>query len=67
VVKLASYGALVRLEPGIEGLIHISKLGGGANIKEKDSVGVYIESVDVSKRKLSLGLVMSDKKTVIYK
>jgi len=67
VVKLASYGALVRLEPGIEGLIHISKLGGSAGLKEKDEVAVYIESVDVAKRKLSLGLVVSDKKRVIYK
>ena len=67
VVRLASFGALVRLEAGVEGLIHISKLAGSAGVKEKDTVQVYIESIDVAKRKISLGLVMSDKKNVIYK
>jgi len=67
VVRLAAFGALVRLEPGVEGLIHISKLINGVNLKEGDKVQVYIESIDVAKRKISLGLVMSDKKNVIYK
>lgn len=67
VVKLATFGALVRLEAGVEGLVHISKLTGGVTLKEDDKVQVYIESIDVAKRKISLGLVMSDKKNVIYK
>jgi ribosomal protein S1 len=67
VVRLASFGALVRLEAGVEGLIHISKLAGSAGLKEKEVVQIYIESIDVAKRKISLGLVMSDKKNVIYK
>ncbi|MCX6726855.1 MAG: S1 RNA-binding domain-containing protein [Candidatus Shapirobacteria bacterium] len=67
VTKIASYGALVRLEPGVEGLVHISKLGGGANFKEGDKLAVYIESIDVAKRKISLGLVETDKAKVIYK
>ena len=66
-VRLASFGALVRLEAGVEGLIHISKLAGSPGLKEKDKVEVYIESIDVAKRKISLGLVLSDKKNVIYK
>jgi len=61
VVKLASYGSLVRLEVGVEGLIHISKLGGGVNLKEGDKVQVYIESIDVPKRKISLGLVIRER------
>ncbi len=67
VVKLASYGALVRLESGVEGLIHISKLGGGVSLKEGDETKVYIESIDVKKRKISLGLVETDKSKVMYK
>lgn len=67
VVRLASFGALVRLEPGVEGLIHISKLAGSTGLKEGDNVQVYIESIDVAKRKISLGLVNTDKSTVIYK
>jgi len=67
VTKIASYGALVRLEPGVEGLVHISKLGGGANFKEGDKLQIYIESIDVEKRKISLGLVETDKAKVMYK
>lgn len=67
VVRIASFGALVRLEAGVEGLIHISKLTGGAEVKEKEKVQVYIESIDVAKRKISLGLVQTNKKNVIYK
>ncbi len=67
VVKMATFGALVKLEPGIEGLVHISKLAGGVNLKEGDEVSVYIESIDVQKRKISLGLVATDKSKVLYK
>ncbi len=67
VVRIANFGALVKLETGVEGLIHISKLTGGVNLKENEKVQVYIESVDVAKRKISLGLVATDKKAVIYK
>ena len=66
VVKIANFGALVRLEAGIEGLIHISKLAGVA-LKADEKVQVYIESIDVAKRKISLGLVNTDKSQVIYK
>jgi len=66
VVKIANFGALVRLEEGIEGLIHISKLA-GVVLKGGEKVQVYIESIDVSKRKISLGLVNTDKSKVIYK
>lgn len=67
VVRLANFGALVKLETGVEGLIHISKLTGGVNLKEGDKVQVYIESIDVQKRKISLGIVETSKKNVIYK
>jgi len=67
VVRLANFGALVKLETGVEGLIHISKLTGGVSLKEGDKVQVYIESIDVAKRKISLGIVETSKKNVIYK
>ena len=66
VVRVANYGAIVRLENGIEGLIHVSKLTGGISFKEGETVQVYIESVDTVKRKISLGIVETGKK-VIYK
>ena len=67
VVRLANFGALVKLETGVEGLIHISKLTNGVSLKEGDKVQIYIESIDVQKRKISLGIVETSKKNVIYK
>lgn len=67
VVRIANFGALVKLETGVEGLIHISKLTGGVSVKEGEKVQVYIESIDVQKRKISLGIVETSKKNVIYK
>lgn len=66
VVRVANYGVLVKLETGVEGLVHISKLSGGVTFKEGDKIQVYIESIDVVKRKISLGLVLSEK-PLIYK
>lgn len=63
VVRLAQFGAFVTLEPGLDGLIHISKLGAGKRIqhprevlKEGQSVEVKIEGVDLEARRLSLSL-----------
>ncbi len=63
VARLAQFGAFVTLAAGVDGLIHISKLGGGKRIshprevlKEGDMVEVKIESVDRENRRLSLAL-----------
>ncbi len=63
VARLAAFGAFVTLREGIDGLIHISKLGAGRRInhpkevlKEGQSVEVKIEAVDRAQRKLSLSL-----------
>jgi len=63
VARLAPFGAFVTLAEGIDGLIHISKLGGGKRLshpkealKEGQAVEVRVESVDRASRKLSLVL-----------
>jgi small subunit ribosomal protein S1 len=63
IVRLAPFGAFVNLEPGIDGLIHISNLGAGRRInhpKEVVEVGqtieAYILAVDVQGRKISLSM-----------
>jgi small subunit ribosomal protein S1 len=63
VSRLAPFGAFVTLREGIDGLIHISKLGAGKRIshprevvKEGQSVEVKVEAVDRAARKLSLSL-----------
>jgi small subunit ribosomal protein S1 len=59
--RLAAFGAFVTLEPGIDGLLHISKLGAGRRIHHPREVletgqamTVRIESVDVGQKRLSL-------------
>jgi small subunit ribosomal protein S1 len=63
VSQLAKFGAFVTLAPGIDGLLHISKLGDGRKInhaKEAVAIGqtleVRIESVDKNSRRISLDL-----------
>ena len=63
IVRLAPFGAFVSLEPGIDGLLHISKLAGGRRIKhpkEVVSVGqeveVFILEVDANSKKISLSM-----------
>jgi len=63
IVRLLSFGAFVRLEPGIEGLIHISNLGAGRRINHPREVveagqwvDVYVLSVDQQNRKISLSM-----------
>jgi ribosomal protein S1 len=61
VVKVAPYGVLVRLDKGIEGLIHASKMPGDMAFAEGQKVEVFVESVDLEKRRLSLGVILSAK------
>jgi small subunit ribosomal protein S1 len=61
VSRLAAFGAFVTLESGIDGLLHISKLGAGRRInhpREVLSVGqqvtVKVDGVDKSQQRISL-------------
>jgi len=61
VSRLAPFGAFVRLEEGVDGLIHISKLGKGERIRHPQdvvkigqSITVSIEKVDPDQRRISL-------------
>lgn len=61
IARLTPFGAFVTLAPGIDGLLHISRLGGGRRIhhprevlEEGQSVEVKVESVDATGRKMSL-------------
>lgn len=63
VSKIMPFGAFVELEPGLDGLLHISKLGGGRRINSPeevvsvgDKVEVVIEGIDLEKRRISLSL-----------
>lgn len=61
VARLTNFGAFVTLENGLDGLIHISDLGGGKKIKhpkevlsEKQSIQVQVRSIDKEKKRISL-------------
>ena len=63
IVRLTQFGAFVNLEQGIDGLIHISVLGGGRRIRHpKDVVEVgqmveaYVTAVDPANKRISLSL-----------
>lgn len=54
VVRKEKYGYFVRLEPGVEGLIHASKLKGDEDLKIGQKIKVYVERVNLKNRRLSL-------------
>jgi small subunit ribosomal protein S1 len=63
VVSLAEYGAFLELEPGIEGLIHVSEMSWTKRIKHPskvvtvgDTVEAVVLDVDERDRKISLGM-----------
>ena len=63
VVRLDTFGVFVTLCDGVDGLLHISKLGSGKRInhprevvKEGEQLEVKIESIDLTNRRLSLAL-----------
>ncbi len=61
VARLAQFGAFVTLAPGIDGLVHISKLGGGRRInhprevlEEGQNIDVKIDAIDLAEKRISL-------------
>jgi len=66
VVKISDYGAFVQLTPGVEGLVHMTKIPPGEKLEVGRDVNVYVEDIDSKIRKLSLGLVLT-RKPVGYK
>jgi len=61
VIRLAPFGAFVALGPGIEALIHISKIPAEKTLKAGDKVDCFVESIDKDARRMSLGLVLKEK------
>ncbi len=67
VVSITNYGAFVELEPGIEGLVHISEMSWTRNVRHPSkivSIGETIEAVvlkvDESDEKISLGMKQTE-------
>ena len=67
VVRLTNFGAFVSLAPGVDGLLHISKLGSGRRIKHPHEVvakgqvvEVRIDLIDRENKRISLSLAGSE-------
>jgi small subunit ribosomal protein S1 len=63
VTRLADFGAFVELEPGVEGLIHVSEMSWSKKVRKPsdavkvgETVEAVILSVNVPERRISLGL-----------
>ena len=63
VTNITDYGAFVELEPGIEGLVHVSEMSWtkknvhpGKIVSTSQQVEVMVLDVDPTKRRISLGL-----------
>ncbi|MGA0602270.1 30S ribosomal protein S1 [Caulobacter sp. KR2-114] len=63
ITNITDYGAFVELEPGVEGLVHVSEMSWtkknvhpGKIVSTSQEVDVVVLDVDASKRRVSLGL-----------
>jgi len=63
VVSLTDYGAFIELEPGVEGLIHVSEMSWSKRVKHPskilnvgDEIEAMVLGVDPTARRISLGL-----------
>lgn len=63
VVSIVDYGAFIELEPGVEGLIHVSEMSWTRRVphpskilKKGDIIEAKVLDIDASKQKISLGL-----------
>ncbi len=67
VVSLADYGAFVELEPGVEGLIHVSEMSWTKKVKHPskvlnvgDEVEAVVLQVDARNKRIALGLKQTE-------
>ena len=65
--NLTSFGAFVEIEPGIDGLVHVSDMSWTKRVqhpsevlKKGDEVDVVVLSIDVDQKRISLGLKQTE-------
>jgi small subunit ribosomal protein S1 len=59
VVRISDFGAFVELEPGVEGLIHITKIPPTHKLSISAEVRCEIEEVNLKDKRIALGLVLT--------
>jgi small subunit ribosomal protein S1 len=67
VMRMESFGAFVEIAPGVEGLLHISEIGGGRRLnhprealQQGQELPVRVLNVDTGKRRISLGMATGE-------
>ncbi len=61
VTRVSPYGIFVELSPGVEGLIHVSKVAPGQEPKAGDEIMCLIEDLKPDQRKISLSMALTEK------
>jgi small subunit ribosomal protein S1 len=63
VVSLTDYGAFIEIEPGVEGLVHVSEMSWTKRVKHPsklvnvgDEVHAVVLDIDLSQKRISLGM-----------
>ena len=59
IVRISDFGTFVELEPGVEGLIHITKIPPTHKLNVDDEVKCIIEEVNMKDKRIALGLVLT--------
>jgi ribosomal protein S1 len=59
VVRISDFGTFVELEPGVEGLIHITQIPPTTKLTVGAEVKCTIEEVNKKDKRIALGLVLT--------
>ncbi len=59
VVRISDFGAFIELTPGVEGLIHITKIPPTQKLTVGQEVKCVVEEVNVKDKRIALGLVLT--------
>ncbi|MFZ5376233.1 MAG: S1 RNA-binding domain-containing protein [Patescibacteria group bacterium] len=60
VSRIEQFGVFVNVEPGVDGLIHSSKLTSGQELSVGEEITVNVENVSPEQRRMSLSLVLTE-------
>lgn len=73
VARITNFGAFITLEPGLDGLIHVSELQKDSRdsnqsdiLKKGQSINVVINSIDVNQKRLSLKFASTTEEDEVY-
>lgn len=61
VTKVSDFGVFVEVAPGIEGLIHMTKIPPATKLTRGQEIDCYVEEIDSKNKKLALGMVLTSK------